>query len=685
MEIEIGKGETLDIDLDYLPKTVIPREETSDPSTELDGESDEPKEESVPSHTDTQGIDTGLAEAVAVDPLLGKTYSRVGGLDIKPTTKRKKIPVKKFTEASIEGAFNSQLNEKAEETMTIASSILDDNLHISYDETIDWGDFNVNNLVEKMVLFSRTLNGIPLYPYQEDFQRRIFRSVLVNDGEELTACISRQSGKSETVAQTCNTLMVLVPKLAEIFPNQLGTFKKGFRIGLFAPTSEQARTLHARMDERLSGEEAAEVLSDPDISAEKKYAGGVLVVSGPSKVLPSGRVVPSFVSFCRLQSASQQSKVESKTYDLIIIDEAQEVSTIKVQKSIRPMLASTNGTLIQIGTPTYTVSDFYYAIQRNIRKRNKLGIQNHFEYDYRVCQRYNDKYKAYVKKERERLGEDSDAFQLSYCLKWLIEKGMAVTPQMFEEYLKYPSGRFEYTRMNGEHYVGGLDLAKESDSTVLTIGKIIPVAETTEDGSVTEKYVKVIVNWIEMTGDNWEVQFQTILDAVFAFKLEILCVDSTGVGDPICDRLEAALEDTQCDVFPVTYTLKEKHNMAVLFYSEMRRQRIRIPTHQSVTKTRRFRNFQDQLFSCVKTYHKSYMQIEHPPKEKDAHDDYVNSLLLLCHGVEQRFQSAIRVYSDEVEMGSDLGDVLPRHSKRYEQAMSRIQEQKARWRKKDLL
>lgn len=50
-------------------------------------------------------------------------------------------------------------------------------------------------LVNKIFEFCQLYSGILFYPYQEQFSKRIIRSVLENDGEEITALFSRQSGK----------------------------------------------------------------------------------------------------------------------------------------------------------------------------------------------------------------------------------------------------------------------------------------------------------------------------------------------------------------------------------------------------------------------------------------------------------------------------------------------------------
>ena len=70
----------------------------------------------------------------------------------------------------------------------------------------------VDTLIDKMMDFLKVLVGHDLHPYQKPLARRIMESVIINDGEEVTALASRQSGKSETVADTVATLMILLPR-----------------------------------------------------------------------------------------------------------------------------------------------------------------------------------------------------------------------------------------------------------------------------------------------------------------------------------------------------------------------------------------------------------------------------------------------------------------------------------------
>ena len=50
-------------------------------------------------------------------------------------------------------------------------------------------------LVNKIFAFCQTYSEITFYPYQEQFSKRLIRSVLENDGAEISALFARQTGK----------------------------------------------------------------------------------------------------------------------------------------------------------------------------------------------------------------------------------------------------------------------------------------------------------------------------------------------------------------------------------------------------------------------------------------------------------------------------------------------------------
>src|SRR5690606_23539367 len=204
-------------------------------------------------------------------------------------------------------------------------------------------------------------------------------------------------------------------------------------------------------------------------------------------------------------SAAPQSHIESKTYHLIIMEESQDIERMKARKSIRPMGAATNATIVQIGTCNTKRSDFYEQIRNNIRKQAEGSKQLHFQYDYKVASKYNKRYAQFVKKEMEALGYDSDEFRMAYRLHWIFERGMFITQDILEEaYDKM----YQHVLADKESFcVAGLDIGKNEDSTVCTVAKV-----DWEDLDESGRPFLEILNWKEIVGDNHEAQFHQLVE-----------------------------------------------------------------------------------------------------------------------------------------------------------------------------
>lgn len=260
-----------------------------------------------------------------------------------------------------------------------------------------------HDLTERILLFTEYLCDVKIRPYQRPLAYRIVYSVLVGDGAEITVLWARQTGKSETIANVAAALMVLLPKLANSFPS-LARFRKGFLVGVFAPIKEQAETIHKRVIDRLTSDHAAAILADPEIDESVKGSKGLFVQ------LRGG-------SSCRLHTANPKAKIESKTYHLMLVDEAQEADGFTITKSILPMGASVNGTLVMSGTANRTKSYFYRRIQFNKRRATRpRAPQDHFEVHYREVIKTEEYYARHIKSKKLMPGEDSDEFQMSYCV-----------------------------------------------------------------------------------------------------------------------------------------------------------------------------------------------------------------------------------------------------------------------------
>jgi hypothetical protein len=469
----------------------------------------------------------------------------------------------------------------------------------------------VNRIIDRILQFMVVLVGHDLHVYQKPLARRIIESVIINDGEEVTALASRQSGKTETVSDTLATLMVLLPLLAKLYPDLLGRFKDGLWVGMFAPTESQAETLFSRTVTRLTSERAQEVLGDPEIDDQAAKVGGVTKMIRLKK---SG-------STLTMMTANPRAKIESKSFHVIVIDECQEADDFVVSKSISPMLAYYAGTMIKTGTPTTSKNNFYRSIQLNKRRATGRGArQNHYQWDWRDVAKVNENYAKFIKKEMLRIGEDSDEFQMSYNCKWLLERGMFVTSTLLDEL-----GDKSQELVKVWHQtpvVVGIDPARKMDSTVVTV-----VWVDWDRPDEFGYYDHRVLNWLEIQGDDWEEQYFQIVNFLNNYDVLAIGVDANGVGDAVAQRLKVLMP--RSEVFPLTSSPTEQSKRFKHLQALIQRRMLSYPAHAKTKRLRLWKQFYQQLTDAEVHYKGPNFTVA-APKENYAHDDFVDSLAIAC-------------------------------------------------------
>lgn len=486
----------------------------------------------------------------------------------------------------------------------------------------------VKQLVDRILVFLEELCDFEIFPYQKEFARRVIESVIINDGEEITALFSRQSGKTQTIAAVIATLMVLLPRLAKSFAI-LSKFKDGFMVGVFAPVEDQADTLWSRVVGFLTTDKATAILLDPEI-------GDTAAKGGTSR----SRTVTlkKSKSFCRLQTCNPRAKIESKSYHLIVVDEAQDADEYTVRKSVHPMGAFYNASIVKTGTPSRVKGDFYKAIKHNQRRQVQRGRrQNHFQFDWRYCAKYNPNYMRFVKKEMRRLGQDSDEFQLAFEIRWLLERGMLVTDtrltQLGDKSMQIVQGWWH------SPVVVGIDPAKTQDSTVVTV-----VHVDWDNPDEFGFYPHRVLNWLELHGDRYEEQYFQIIEFLRYYSIFGIAVDAQGVGDAVAERLGILLPGV--NVLPVGSNDKDqsprwKHLMQLLD-----RWLLVYPAHSKARRLRVWRRFYQQMTDAEKEFKGPYVKIHGPDDDDDAHDDYVDSLCLACSLTMEEAIPEVQVYNN---------------------------------------
>ena len=469
----------------------------------------------------------------------------------------------------------------------------------------------VNKFIDKIMMFMEVLVGHPLHPYQEPFARRVMESLLIGDGEEVTALAARQSGKSETIANTIATLMVLLPRLAKLYPDLLGKFTDGLWVGMFAPVEGQVETLFGRTVSRLTSERAVEIMGDPEIDDVAARTGGV---TKGIRLKKSG-------SQLLMMTANPRAKIESKSFHVVVIDECQEADDFVVTKSIAPMLAYYAGTMVKTGTPTTNKNNFYRSIQLNKRRQTSRGVrQNHFQWDYKDVSKVNDNYAKFIRKETLRIGEDSDEFQMSYNCKWLLERGMFITSGTMDE-LGDTSQEVVKSWFRSPVVVG-IDPARKMDSTVVTV-VWVDWDRPDEFGFFDHR----ILNWLELQGDDWEEQYFQITNFLSQYDCLAVGVDANGVGDAVAQRLKILLP--RAEVVSVTSSPSEQSKRWKHLQSLVQRKLIGWPAHAKTRRLRTWKRFYQQMTDAEVKFQGPNFLVQ-APDEAHAHDDYVDSLSIAC-------------------------------------------------------
>lgn len=521
--------------------------------------------------------------------------------------------------------------------------------HIKTDEAVSLleveklTDKEIKTLVKYVIVpFTEALTGIKFFAYQKELASGIAYSVVANDGATITALFARQSGKSETVSCIILGLGILLPKFAEIFKaEQFARYKKnGFMVGIYGPDYDKAGIIYNRMKKRIHSRNAKAILNDPMINLDPKKIKGLKFPTGFR---------------ADLRSAGKNVKVEGFTYHLLVLDEAQDIDSFTIRKSIRPMKNFYNGTIIYIGTPVPEKCEFSEACHRNDLKDQKENntkniYRRHYQFDYTHVARANPDYAKSIEQEKEDIGEDSDEFRMAYKLEWLESRGRFITFDMIKElgvkkrrtdkeyvWAKGRKKQSEFIRPHGlvssdrktENQVFSLDYGGRNDSTVMTIARVWWDNPILLDGE--NRYHIHILDWLEIVGDDHEDQYPKILDKLDKYDISMGINDSTGKGDVIHDRLSRHLLYKNIDLHPFIYSLKSKHDGYTLLKQEISAGRLTFPWSEKVKTYKKHKRFVQQMTELVKEYkgqNGKYMSIRHADSS-GAHDDYPDSLMQL--------------------------------------------------------
>lgn len=464
-------------------------------------------------------------------------------------------------------------------------------------------------MTEKMmVLFQAHLkaqHNIELYDYQLAIARRIFEALIQNlrltagaskeDVRKLRLHeepieISRQAGKTTVIVHAIEFIMIFFTK----------AFERPLRIGIFAPQREQAKTDFDRLKTALRKSTDLQVYEEADIEEAKEESNAKTIV------LPNG-------SSCYVFPVTKTSKPESKTLDLIVFEESQDLADRIVMEQIWPMGAATNAPRIYIGTAGTRICHFYRLGQG--ANALKLYFEQIVPQRERVFESTGDPthliYEQAVRQEITLRGLDADEIQRPYFGKWLIGTGQFTTQEDIEA-LETDRKR-TYHDKKSDCYVG-IDTAKHPDSTIVTVLKFDP-----------ETKKKQIINWLELRGERYSDQFDIIKEFLTKYKVLAIAIDATGQGDFMPDMFESNTEfrDEHSGLFRIKFNQVSKDQI----YKNLKVSISELLTELPKLDTREGERFKQQMLDLQQEWKGQHLSVNHPDGP-NAHDDYPDSWAL---------------------------------------------------------
>lgn len=485
-------------------------------------------------------------------------------------------------------------------------------------------------MVEKMmVLFQdhlKAIHDLEFYDYQLIIVRRIFEALIQNlrltasateeDIKKLKLVeqpveISRQAGKTTAIVHAIEFIMIFFPR----------AFDRGVEIDLFAPQKEQAKTDFDRLKNALRKTSEFQIIFDRPEQEQAKEESNARTI-----VLPNG-------ASCYIYPVTSTSKPESKSPDLIIFEESQDLDDLIVREQIWPMGAAKNAPRFYIGTAGTRLCHFRtIGQQANALKLyfEEIATQRRKMYEKTADARHLI-YEQTVRQDITSRGLEADEIQRPYFGKWLIGTGQFTTQEEIE---KIEAERKETYHDKEHECFAGIDSAKHPDSTVVTI--------------IRAGKPKSILSWLELRGDNYKDQFDIILDFLNNYKVMALAIDATGQGDFLPDMFERETnwQDEHTGLYRVKFSAVSKD----IIYKNLKVSIKELLTDLPKLDTRRGVRFKQQMLDLEQEWKGQLLSVHHP-NDPNAHDDYPDSWALAEYAFAKWEEN--RVSADVVTVGHE--------------------------------
>lgn len=487
----------------------------------------------------------------------------------------------------------------------------------------------LEDVLTLFLLFCKQEFDVTLYDYQIKIARACLSSLFV-DSKDVFIKISRQSGKTET--------LTLLLKFMIIY--YVAFTKRPLMAAIASPHGEQAKTDIDRIKKSIGQLRDRWSLEDKENNAATIRAYRL------------GKLTCEMYRF----SLAPTTHNESKSLNLLVIEEAHQIDDVKRSDELDPMLASTGGPTWYVGVGCTRLCDYKRGCDGEYSEAHvvRVDVEEVIRDRRKVYELTKDPiHLEYEKKflgEVAKKGKDNPEIRRNYYMEDTVEQGNFVSRERF-----LSCGRTDWQYKNGilipvEDLTLSLDWARRSDFTWpgLTTRSFDLMAMWKLPHVRYEEQIQMLMDELKTPRKcKKRLPDGTEVDEEFRFFDRITTVrgDSTGVGDFPMEFLRDHSGLPMGEDSSVQFTKQSKNEMYSVLDAAI---------YRSEADPLRFSYFQgdplaaeleDQFTSLLREYTGGGEFLSpHAPEEPGYFDDACSMAALGCLGAAQGITGEIQIF-----------------------------------------
>jgi hypothetical protein len=436
-----------------------------------------------------------------------------------------------------------------------------------------------------------------LYDYELEIASALLHSLIVEKKDVFTKC-ARQAGKTETVTLMLRFLIRFFVKL----------FMEPLMCGIASPKGEQAKTDIDRIKKTLEVMRRRWKIEDRENNTHtvRAYIRDVLAAE--------------MYRFSLMPTTNN----ESKTLNVLVVEEAHKADDKKRSDELDPMLASTDGVTWHFGVGCVRDCDFRkgcdgeleesvslsFDVDRIIADRRKMyeatGDERHLNYEHTFL------------RELKKKGKMNPEIRRNYYLEDMLEISDYISMKRLQT-----MRRASDIEVSTETLYIGIDWAKKQDRTIVTV--------MNDELDIVDWLVYQKMSFREQCiMIDSDLEERGYMENVMAVR-----ADSTGVGDAAMEILLEISSLPIGDESHVVFSPKSKNAMYTAFdeilFTDDEERKFSYPSDHPYTEI-----FEEEMTKLQREYKGDgeYLCPSHPEGD-DEYDDFCDSGALAVFGATE--------------------------------------------------